>query len=237
MSANSPEISRIFAEYERRGREIRKDFYSWARPSNLLQHEQFVRGSICALQQASLFPLDGCRVADIGCGTGLWLVEFLQWGADPGNLAGIDLLPERIGRARRRLPEADLQVGSASALPWPDESFDLVSQFTVFTSILDAGLKHAIAEEMLRVLKPGGAILWNDFRFNNPRNPNVRGVRVPEIRSLFPDCTVRLSKTVLAAPLSRAVTQWSWHLGSLLGGVPFLCSHYTGLIQKRRRRG
>src|SRR5262249_42960136 len=143
------------------------DFYALNKPANLLLHQQAERGCICELRRAGLFPLGGRRIADIGCGHGTWLLELVEWGADPWKLSGIDLRPERIGVARQRLPQADLREGDASALPWPDESFDLVSQFVVFTSILDPALKQAVASEMLRVLKPGGHILWFDFRRDN----------------------------------------------------------------------
>jgi len=66
----------------------------------------------------------------------------------------------------------------------------VVSQFTLFTSILSEPMKNRMAAEMIRVLKPGGVILWYDFRFNNPRNQNVRGIESPEITSLFPGCSV-----------------------------------------------
>ena len=159
---------------------------------------------ISMLRRASLFPLDGRRIADVGCGDGTWLLEFVQWGADPTALCGIDLSAGRIERARHRLPHADIRVGEASQLPWPDESFDVVSQFTVFTSILDPELKRAVASEMLRVLKPGGVILWFDFRVNNPSNAQVRGVSAREIRLLFEGCEVQLAPVLLAPPLGRA---------------------------------
>jgi ubiquinone/menaquinone biosynthesis C-methylase UbiE len=123
-------------------------------------------------------------------------------------------------------------VGSASQLPWPDQSFDLVSQFTVFTSILDPALKQAIAAEMLRVLKPGGAVLWFDFRVNNPANPHVRGIPAREIRSLFAGCHVELASALLAPPLGRRIAGWSWPLAELLHSFPFLRTHYAGLIRK-----
>src|ERR1700680_4758876 len=188
MNYSGLETTRISAEYARRARELPADFYAWSRPANLLMHQQTLRGCIRMLHRASMFPLRGRGIADIGCGDGTWLLEWIQWGADPAALCGIDLSAERVGRARLRIPQADLRMGCASELPWPDDSFDLISQFTVFTSILDPALKRAVAGEMLRVLKPGGAVLWFDFRFNNPRNPHVRGVRAHEIRSLFPGC-------------------------------------------------
>jgi SAM-dependent methyltransferase len=229
------DTTRIVAEYERRAREIPEDFYSLGRPGNLLMHVQTLRSTIAALQRASLFPLRGRRVADIGCGEGSWLLEFLRWGAEPSDVAGIDLMPARIERARRRIPQADLHVGSASELPWPDESFDIVSQFTVFMNMFDPALKGAVAAEMLRVLKPGGGILWFDLRVDNPRNPEARGLRKREIRALFPGCEVSLKPAVLAPPISRLVAPGSWVLGEALHALPFLRTHYAGLIRKGRR--
>jgi SAM-dependent methyltransferase len=233
MNYSGSDSIRISAEYARRARELPADFYAWSKPANLLFHQHAVRGCIRMLHRASLFPLHGLRVADIGCGDGTWLLEFLQWGADPAALCGIDLRAERVESARRRIPQADLHTGSASELPWADGSFDLVSQFTVFTSMLDPALKRAVAAEMVRILKPGGAILWFDFRFHNPRNPQVRGVRATEIRSLFPDCEVQLTPVLLAPPLCRRVAGWSWPLAELLTALPFLRTHYAGLIRKR----
>src|SRR5579862_1404516 len=225
---------RIAAEYERRAREIPDDFYSWGRPANLLMYQQTVRSCIAALQRGSLFPLQGRRIADIGCGAGTWLLEFVQWGADQSSLAGIDLMPARVECARRRIPPADLQAGNASELPWANESFDIVSQFTVFTSILDPTLKRTVAAEMVRILKPGGVILWFDFRFNNPRNPHVKGLRQDEIGSLFPGCKMELKPALLAPPLSRLIATRSWLLAEALHVLPFLCTHYAGLIHKSR---
>jgi len=236
MTCVDGESARICAEYDRRDKEIPTEFYSWSAPGNLLMYGQSVRTCIAALKRRSMFPLNGLRIADIGCGFGGWLLEFIQWGADPWRLAGVDLIPERIGQARRRIPQADLRLGSAQKLPWTDESFDLVSQFTVFTSILDPLLKQAIAEEMLRVLRPGGAILWFDFRIDNPTNSNVRGIRAREINALFAGCDMELWPTVLAPPLSRLIAGRSWPFAEVLYSIPFLRTHYVGLIYKRQTR-
>jgi SAM-dependent methyltransferase len=162
----------------------------------------------------------------------VWLLEFCQWGCLPEQVAGIDLDEGRLAEARRRLPAADLRLGDARELPWPDASFNLLTQFTVFTSILHQGVKRKIADEMLRVLKPGGAILWYDFRYNNPRNPHVRGIGVAEIRSLFPGCEVRLRSVTLAPPVARQVVPVSWVAALLLQDIPLLRTHYLGVISK-----
>jgi hypothetical protein len=86
---------------------------------------------------------------------------------------------------------------------------------------------------MMRVLKPSGAILWFDFRVNNPRNPGVRGVRAREIASLFPDCSIRLKSVTLAPPLARVIVPRSWIAACMLEKIPFLRTHYLGVIRKR----
>ena len=231
MNYQGSDNARISIEYERRAREIPDDYYSLGRPANLLMHHQTIRSCIATLQRAGLFPLGERRVADIGCGVGSWLVEFVKWGADPSNLAGIDLMPERVQKAMRRVPGADLRVGSASELPWADESFDLVSQVMVFTNIFDPDLKRAMASEMLRVVKRSGAILWFDMRVN-PKNPEIKAVRKAELRSLFPGCSIELTPALLAPPLSRLVAGSAWALGEVLHALPFLRTHYAGLIRK-----
>lgn len=232
MYSTDAETARIRAEYERRDRDIPAAFYSWSRPANLLIHQQTARSCIRMLRRAGMFPLSGLRIADIGCGSGTWLLEFIQWGADPANLSGIDLMPARVEQARRRVPQVDLRVGSAAELPWPDHSFDLLTQFMLFMNIHDPVVKRAVANEMLRVLKPGGVILWFDIRVGNPRNPQVTALRGAEVRSLFPGCKVALAPAVLAAPISRLIASWAWPVAELLHALPFLRTHYAGLIRK-----
>ena len=225
----SSEVARIRAEYARRSREIPPDFYSWARDVNLFFHCQIARTTIRSLQASGMYPLQGCSVLDVGCGGGTWLLEFAQWGAE--KLHGLDLDPTRLETAHRVLPGADLRCGDAQTLPWRDQSFDLVSHFTMFTSILDAGVKRAVAQEMLRVLKPGGLILWYDFRVNNPANHNVRGIGASEIRSLFPGCDVKLKRAMLAPPLARRIVPLTWIGALLLEKIPWLRTHYVAVIR------
>ena len=176
------------------------------------------------------FPLDEIRVLDVGCGHGSWLVEFESWGANRAKLAGIDLDPERIARARERVPGADIRQGDGNSLPWPDGSFDLVLQSTVFTSILDGAMRTTVAAEMTRVMAPTGAILWYDFFRDNPGNADVRGVRSDEISRLFPGLTVSLRRITLAPPIARRLAPRGWVAATALESMRALNTHYLGLI-------
>jgi ubiquinone/menaquinone biosynthesis C-methylase UbiE len=122
--------------------------------------------------------------------------------------------------------------GSAAQLAFTDNSFDLVLQSTVFTSIQDSGLKRQVAAEMLRLVRPDGLIFWYDFRVDNPRNPDVTGVRKKEVLELFSECRVDLYPITVAPPLLRHLARWSWLGCYLLGKVPWFCTHYLGVIRR-----
>ncbi len=236
------EADRIRAEYERRGQVVPADFYSLIRPANLFAYQQRNRFLLRLLDREGLIPLQEKSILDVGCGEGQHLLDLESWGARRAHLAGIDLVETRLTRARARLghrtdgalDSPDLRLGDASKLPWPNEAFDMVHQNTVFTSILDSEMRRAVASEIVRVLKPGGALIWYDFCFNNPQNTNVRGIGAREIRSLFPACTVRLSRITLAPPIARRLVPVTW-IGSLvLEKLRALNTHYLAFIRKPR---
>jgi hypothetical protein len=112
-----------------------------------------------------------------------------------------------------------------------------VVQSTVFSSILDAAMRAAVAAEMARVLAPGGVILWNDFFVDNPRNRAVRGIRRREVAALFPGMDVELRRVTLAAPIARAVAPRSQLAASALEALRVLDTHYLGVIRAAGRSG
>ena len=176
-------------------------------------------------------PIEGMQILDVGCGNGSFLRFIASLGTPPVNLNGVDLMPQRIEQAQILCPaQIDLRVGNAEALPYSDRFFDLVSQFTVFSSILDMKVRERVAQEMLRVLKPGGYILWYDMRIS--RSANTRGIDTDEILELFPR-TVILTLRGLHPLRATQIAKISPYLCDLLDLVPGLRkTHYLGLFQK-----
>lgn len=226
------EAARIRAEFERREREGSRERYSLTNPSNLFIRQGQQRALLHGLARAEALPLGSKRILEIGCGRGQWFGVFEDFGAARKQLAGIDLDAARVAEAKERFPEGDIRTGDATRLPWPDASFDIVFQSTVFTSILDNGVRRECAREMLRVLAAGGTILWYDFRYNNPSNPNVRGISRREIEALFPGCTVDLEPVTLAPPLARRIVSRSWLLAAGLERLRLLNTHLLGVIRR-----
>ena len=172
------------------------------------------------------------RVLDIGGGE--VLAEFMRWGALPHNLYGIDLLSGPLEIAKQRFPGLHLQQGNAEHLDFPDAFFDLVGQFTVFTSILDDRMAHNIAGEIRRVLKPGGAVIWYDLRFDNPWNVHVRGITRPQVAALFSGFSADLRSMTLLPPLARRLGRATQTLYPILSKIPAFHTHYLGLLMKPR---
>jgi ubiquinone/menaquinone biosynthesis C-methylase UbiE len=233
MDPFTAETQRIVAAYERRKRTVPPDRYSVFNPENTLSSQELEREILALLIRENFCPLAEKLILEVGCGTGAWLRNFIKWGALPNHLVGIDLLAERIEKARMLCPRGvRLECANAAKLAFTDNSFDLVLQSTVFTSILDRSLQRAVATEMLRVLKPDGLIIWYDFHWNNPRNPDVRGIREQEVRDLFCGCQVRLRRVTLAPPLGRIIARHSALLYMLLSRSKVFCTHYLALIRR-----
>lgn len=94
----------------------------------------------------------GTRLLDVGCGSG----EFCLLAAARGaTVSGLDAAGGMIGISRQRLPDADLRVGALERLPWPDDSFDVV---TAFNSLQFAADLDAAFAEAGRVVRPGGLV-------------------------------------------------------------------------------
>jgi ubiquinone/menaquinone biosynthesis C-methylase UbiE len=171
------------------------------------------------------------RVLDVGCGYGSLLDLFHRQGVAAGGLFGIDLLPNRIETARKRYPAFTFREGNAEDIDFPDKWFDIVTVFTVFSSILDQGMARNVAHSVCRVLASGGVIVWYDMRYPNPWNRNTRPMTKHRIRELFPSYELQLKSLTLLPPLARHLGGHAEPLQPLLAAVPLLRSHYFGLLR------
>lgn len=184
------------------------------------------------LNRAGWIPLSGRRVLEVGSGGGSELAWLLELGAPPSMLVGVDLLPDRVAAARAAYPKFEFHAANAEHLDFPGGAFDLVMAFTVFSSILDPSMARNVASEIHRVLKPGGGLLWYDFRYNSPANRHVRGVGLARVRELFPALKGELHSVTVVPPLVRRLGPLTAALYPALATVPPLRSHLMGLLRK-----
>jgi len=111
----------------------------------------------------------GSRVLDVGCGIGgSARILARDYGLD---VLGISISPGQIRRAQELTPtglSCRFAVMDALALGLPDASFDAVWSVEAGPHMPD---KQRYADELLRVLKPGGRLAVADW---NRRDPSVR---------------------------------------------------------------
>ena len=125
------------------------------------------------------FVLSHCprgRAIDVGCGTGMLAARLAEAGYD---MVGIDPSNGMLDVLRERAPAVEAVQADGTAIPFPNDSFDLVLSVAVMHHIADAGAVRGTLAEMMRVARPGGRILVWD---HNPRNPywKILMARVPQ---------------------------------------------------------
>lgn len=234
-NASGGEPGAVVARYARRQSQVPSGLYDPLAPAVYMAQQERERALIRLIRTVGLAPVAEKRVLEIGCGSGSNLLELLGLGFVPENLVANELLEERAALARRRLPQGvRILPGDATGLDLGNDAFDVVYQSTVFTSLLDNAFQQELARRMWQWVKPGGGILWYDFVFDNPRNPDVRGVPVRRIRELFPQADIRSRRVTLAPPISRRVTRLHPELYRVFNAFPFLRTHVLCWIGKNR---
>lgn len=225
------EVERIKRTYHGYAESGKANMWSATNAGNTYAYQERLSTLLALLSAYGFMPLAERHILDVGCGTGGVLANFIQWGANPDHLVGIDLLEERIALAKKRHPNLRFELTNAERLQFEDQSFDLVLYFTVFSSILDDAMAHNVAAEGARVLKSGGAIVWYDFRYPS-YNRNTRPLRRQDIQRLFPGFALQLQSITLAPPISRRLGKLTNLLYTILSVIPLLRTHYLGLIIK-----
>ena len=152
-------------------------------------------------------PAEDATVLDVGCGTGEGVRYLARW-VKRGFLAGLDLSPQMIEVARRKLPDQsrmDLRVGGADQLPWPDSFFDQV--MCTFTLHHIPRPDRALTE-IQRVLKPGGRLFLVDLIFPKPLwRPLNWLLMLAERAELQVQTSESLSRLFLQAPFHTFSTR------------------------------
>lgn len=124
----------------------------WARfKPEVADDDPRVRGIL-----ASLGPVDGLRILDLGCGKGRFARILANRGA---RVVGLDVSPGMLAAARS--VGLDCVLGSARRLPFASSSFDAAVAVEVFEHLGPHAVDEAIAE-VSRVLRPGGTFVLID---------------------------------------------------------------------------
>ena len=246
-SAQAVEVKRIEAAYAARDASRASGPYRYTNPGYVV-YMQLLEWSLLQSLQRAPVTLEGSSVLDVGCGSGFFVHRLIEFGA--GTATGVDLIPERVDAARARYPGLRFECANAADLPFTDGEFDIVTQFTCLSSVLDPSLRGAIADEMWRVLRPGGIVVSYDMRpapvpvralrrlgewrrgelgrRDGAATPTI-GISSAELERLFPQGSLRYTSVGLAFGVC-ALAARSPVATRLLARIPSLREHAIGVV-------
>lgn len=132
---------------------------------------RLVKDTECRLILEMLHPAAGEKILDVGCGTGVFTLDYLAAGAE---VVGLDISLPMLALAERKaagFPFTAVQ-GDMLTLPFADASFDKAVSVTALEFIEDE--KKAVGE-LFRVTKPGGVIVVGTLNSLSPWAARRRG--------------------------------------------------------------
>ena len=165
---------------------------------------------------------DGSQVLDVACGSGEWLKTIRKLSA---KVAGIDISDKAIDICKDEMPDGEFACGPAESLPFPDDTFDLVTCLGSLEHFVDQ--KAAIAD-MVRVSKPSADVLilvpnaeFLTYRLGLYKGTNQKDIKetlysISEWREMFEESGL----TVKACWRDLHTLNRSWLMRAGLPGLP-----------------
>jgi ubiquinone/menaquinone biosynthesis C-methylase UbiE len=157
----------------------------------------------------------GGDVLEVAPGPGFVAIEMARGGSY--RVTGLDVSRTMVELARANAAEAgvdvDFRQGNASAMPFADDSFDLLACSAAFKNFSEP---HKALEEMYRVLRPGGTALVLDLRRDVPMSEIRRYFGALDLSTFNRWMTLAAFRFML---LKRAYTQSQFE--RMLADIPF----------------
>jgi ubiquinone/menaquinone biosynthesis C-methylase UbiE len=115
----------------------------------------------------------GDQVADIGCGTGYYTWRLAEKVGKKGLVYAVDIQPEMLDLLDRNMSQRKLEnyrkvLGAESDPKLPDQSTDLILMVDVYHEF---SAPFEMVQAMCRALKPGGRVVFVEFRAEDPKVP------------------------------------------------------------------
>jgi ubiquinone/menaquinone biosynthesis C-methylase UbiE len=213
-------ISRIYARYARSERTQRS--WSATNAGNIAIRAELVDRAR-ELLGTKLGEADA--ILDVGCGSGWWLERLAGDRRLTARLHGLELLPERAAAAQARVPLAEVATGDARALPSEPQSFDVVTLFTVLSSLANAADAERAIGEARRVLRPSGALLIWEPRVRNHLNRATIPIGAALLERALAGARVQAVTTTVLPPLARRLGDRTQSLYPRLARIDALRTH------------
>ncbi len=163
------------------------------------------------------------KILDIGCGSGRHSIHLFNNGFK--DLSAIDLSLQGINNLKKNCPEIKTSVADATNLPFGDNSYDIVVMVGIVYEIPEIRLHDRLFSEIMRVLKPGGKLL---FVNNSPYN---LGERIFTITQRLQNILAREQYRFFVWRYDRTNIKKLLHSNNLKLIKEFPCNQYRGVYR------
>ena len=171
----------------------------------------------------SALSMGDCRFLEIGAGHGFNVHYFLEKGVKEENCTLIEPDSDRFESLKKTLPKAvieEARFGDSRV----EGGFDVILISLVLSSILDHEIQEQVLSRALTMLEPQGHLIIYEFRYDNPKNKNVKGVSPNLIKRVLKGGHKFQQWSVsLAPPIGRRVGKAYKPINYLF---PFLRTHF-----------
>jgi ubiquinone/menaquinone biosynthesis C-methylase UbiE len=105
------------------------------------------------------------RLVDLGCGSGR--LAAVLYGNIDISYVGIDIVQAVLDYAKKKAPRYQFLLHKELSIPQEDNSVHMVCAFSLFTHLLHHE-SYVYLEECVRILKPGGKVVFSFMEFSEP---------------------------------------------------------------------
>ena len=174
------------------------------------------------------------NLLDFGCGLGIVMNQYNQWGIPAESITGVDISKKRIETGKKQFPHFTFDIIDKN-LPFKDNQFSLVLVYTVFSSIIDQTKRMHWALELDRVLKPCGKIFFYDMIVDNPFNNSVKKISPNDLSQFFTNYSISATSLTIWPHLVRSISFCSNLVYPFLAKINLLHTHLAVVLTKPSR--
>lgn len=148
---------------------------------------QYLAQKKCLINSLSKINLDreSSKIIDIGCSTCSNLISLVNYGFKQENLYGVDINQKDIEISLNNFPKLNLTNENASKLSFQNNFFHLSMESTMFVQLTNNKVRESIANEMIRIVKPGGYLLLLDWRYDKSGDKRFLSLNKRRLIKLF----------------------------------------------------
>ena len=207
-----------------------RDVWSPVNPLALFYRHMFEE-ELTRLFRRERLDLSRKKIIEAGCGYGEKTRFLIELGAEADNIYAFDADIEILSEAGHTIKGPVFTLTDGTTLPYPNDTFDVAVLFLYMSVLEPASVRPRAANEITRVLRPDGYIIWYDTMEKG--GGYLWGLEPVEIAQLFPGYELKLRRFGLRYRWATRTVYKSFEAARLLARTGLAKSHVIGILKPK----